>query len=73
MKWNNFLECTPAIGFDILIVYIRKKMPHEPYEINYYTCKSPLYMNIIGEHNMDLRFAFWTKINLDQAFDEIQS
>ncbi len=73
MKWNNFLESLPAIGFDILIVYIKNKMSHEPYEINYYTCNSSKYMEIIGSNNMDMKFSFWTKINLERVFDEIQN
>ena len=73
MKWNNFLECLPNIGMKILIVNLYRNQERTVLLERFFTCESEKYMNIIGEHNMDMRYTFWTKINTFGILNEIQS
>jgi hypothetical protein len=67
MRWHNFLEAKPADFHDIVIYY----QPGSFIDRKFYICKSQDYMNIVGSNNMDLRFAFWTILNLDEIDDYI--
>lgn len=58
MRWYNFLECTPCIPHEIIVInfYVSEKGEEQ---MRVFNCRAQDYKRILGEHSLNERRTFW--------------